>query len=538
MPGGRAASGWARWLDEWLADRREIPKQLCILYRGEGSLPQDRAGIYGRCAEMLLGKWDERRRIHHELQAGYLVEPAIRHLAWWIFNNQDSRKAVTERALVTEAASFLHGRGFESTEMARAAAKEFVEFCRGRMWVFSDAGTTAEGKSLYAFTYRTFLEYFAAGHLATVSDTPEDLARALAPHVMSVEGWNLVGELAVQIKDRNSDRGADRIYAALLGPLMAPAEQGPLLAFLVGCLKSVPLSPDTLRRLTQATVRYRLAKDSPLPGQHPLRILLSHGDRYKELLADEVSKQVAAMVASPDAAARVEWLQLALEMGDREPDRFWSARSREEPDAFWSAWSRDQAARYAPEITAECAAHGRLRRSALIANVISIEQALAMPGGLGALMEIYPQILSMHSPDPYPVLLVGSLSAKEGLPGKIREELSVIGSYVARDTNLHFSISRATALSARGYTLGPIGPGLEDLPLDELASLACATVSAIYSEFQFPELSDEVKKLRRNDKTAAARAGNIHRIPMPPQFRRLFRDWAEGRVSFVTFTGN
>ena len=42
------------------------------------------------------------------------------------------------------------------------AAREFVEFCRGRMWVFTDAGTTVSGQRLYGFTHRTFLEYFAA----------------------------------------------------------------------------------------------------------------------------------------------------------------------------------------------------------------------------------------------------------------------------------------------------------------------------------------------------------------------------------------
>ena len=47
------------------------------------------------------------------------------------------------------------------------------------MWVFSDAGTTAAGERLYAFTHRTFLEYFAAAQLAYDSDTPEQLASNL-----------------------------------------------------------------------------------------------------------------------------------------------------------------------------------------------------------------------------------------------------------------------------------------------------------------------------------------------------------------------
>jgi len=127
---------------------------MCILYRGEGFLPRNRADVYEQCANLLFRKWDLRRRIHKDLRAGHLVEPAIRHLAWWLFNRQNPQSAVTERQLIDETTAFLHGREFESAEEARDAARGFVEFCRGRMWVLSDTGTTAEGKKLYAFTHR------------------------------------------------------------------------------------------------------------------------------------------------------------------------------------------------------------------------------------------------------------------------------------------------------------------------------------------------------------------------------------------------
>ena len=90
---------------ETVPDLRYNPLMLslmCILYRGEGSLPHDRSGIYGRCAELLFGKWDQRRKIHYTLQASHFVEPAIRHLAWWLLNNENSRAAVTELSLIIE----------------------------------------------------------------------------------------------------------------------------------------------------------------------------------------------------------------------------------------------------------------------------------------------------------------------------------------------------------------------------------------------------------------------------------------------------
>jgi hypothetical protein len=80
---------------------------MCILYRGEGSLPRNRAEVYEQCANLLFRRWDARRRIHQELRAGHLVEPALRHLAWWLFTRSDSQTAVTERELVATTTEFL-----------------------------------------------------------------------------------------------------------------------------------------------------------------------------------------------------------------------------------------------------------------------------------------------------------------------------------------------------------------------------------------------------------------------------------------------
>ena len=223
---------------------------LCILYRGEGSLPNNRAEAYEQCADLMFRRWDARRRIHLELRAGHLVEPTLRHLAWWIFNRAPGRMAVTENELVREATSFLRGRGFESDTEAARAATEFVEFCRGRMWVFSDVGTTANGEHLYSFTHRTFMEYFAAYYLASTNDTPEALALALAPKIIRSE-WEMVGQLSVQIKDRISVRGAERVITALIdGEFDWNAEERANIArFARECAKITELPPSLMRRL-------------------------------------------------------------------------------------------------------------------------------------------------------------------------------------------------------------------------------------------------------------------------------------------------
>lgn len=285
------------------ADLRSNPLMLslmCILYRGSGSLPADRAGIYARCAELLLHKWDEQRDLYRKLGADHLIQPTLRHLAWWLFTREAATTAATERELEAKAAEFLRDRGYETAEEARTAAREFVEFCRGRTWVFSDAGTTADGEKLYSFTHRTFMEYFAAWNLAATCDAPEDLARALAPRVGS-QGWGVVGELAVKLKSDATDRGADRIYTALLDPALTTASGGPPLQFLAECLASARPSPTSVRALTRAAIDYfeRSDPSESLSGLAPLRLLFAQKRGYEQPIADEIRSWAAAKAGCP-----------------------------------------------------------------------------------------------------------------------------------------------------------------------------------------------------------------------------------------------
>jgi hypothetical protein len=281
---------------------------LCILYRGTGSLPRNRAEVYEQCATMLYRRWDARHRIHQDLRASHLIEPTLRHLAWWLFTRDHAQSAVTERELTTVATGFLHGRGFESADDARAAALEFVAFCRGRMWVFSDAGTTASWERLYAFTHRTFLEYFAAAQLAYDSDTPEQLADTLVARIER-EQWWVVAELAIQIKDRTSNGGAARFYASLLDGLdwWFESKGGNVLRFLSVCLRSVDPSPqrvrDLARRLVECIIMTKVTQNQFLtpsgdprprvgrtrPWDDAVRQLFANCGSYDDIVSDEIT---------------------------------------------------------------------------------------------------------------------------------------------------------------------------------------------------------------------------------------------------------
>lgn len=489
---------------------------MCILYRGEGSLPRDRAGIYARCAELLLRKWDEMRRIHREVRDGHLIEPAIWHLAWWMFAREDPLVAVTERELVNEITNFLRNRGFDSVEQARATAQEFAESCSGRMWVLSDTGTTADGEKLYSFTHRTFLEYFTAVRLATVSDTPEDLAQAVADRLRKGE-WEVVSQLAIQIKDRTSDRGADRVYDALIqSDATASEDQGRILCFLARFLEIVEPSPASVRQLTRAVLEHLFDGGTNRVSSNPLRDLLSYSVRHDELVADELSNCVTAMIASGDAASRERGLGLILELP-------WLGRVS--PSSFWGRWARDQARLHGSEIAAEAARNSWFMITGLYSGSISVEQALTMTSDFGPLLNGADNHFSDVPIVPYSQHLVGVLLSDKFTATEDRmraiDDLGAIGRHLLGQPAQSWfhpgqpiAASRASHVGLVAQTPYRIPPGLDEVSGLGLAALMC--------------ISAEIGAASEHD---LIRSGLLQ-LPMPSKFRPLFQEWADGQVSF------
>jgi hypothetical protein len=387
----------SRWASAFLEESAPIPDLranplmlalMCILYRGEGSLPRNRAEVYEQCATLLFRKWDARRRIHADLRAGHHLEAALRHLAWWLFSRDQPQPAVTERELVTETSSFLLSVGFEAESEAREAASEFIRFCRGRMWVFSDTGTTRDGEDLYSFTHRTFLEFFASAHLAYSCDTPEKLARVLAPRVARQE-WEVVGELAMQIKNNTSNRGAKRIYTAMLGERRQRAitGRGGVLQFLARCLRSVDPSPSVVRQLSKEILdRFFTGNANQTALYQPLCWLLASCANCADVVEHELSSQIASMVNSNDPRFRlaglnlVFWLTITLNLGadDNTPHVLSGNPIR----LYWQEREGEYLTAYTQAIRATAVEDAGVRVEAYIKNLIELDDALKMPGGL------------------------------------------------------------------------------------------------------------------------------------------------------------
>lgn len=230
---------------------------LCNIYRGENWIPRNRPEVYEKCALMLFDRWDRRRGIVAFETFRSHLRPALEYLAHWIFSDVARQGGVTEAELVRVATDYLHGKRFEGRVDAEDAAKAFIDFCRGRAWVFTDTGTSARGERLFQFTHRTFLEYFTAVHLSRTHSTPESLGDLLVPHVVRNE-WDIVAQLAVQIQDRQVDGAGDDLLMRLIVSGGSDGERTAALGFAGRTLRFLVPKPATARRIANEAVSFAL----------------------------------------------------------------------------------------------------------------------------------------------------------------------------------------------------------------------------------------------------------------------------------------
>jgi hypothetical protein len=243
---------------EAVADLRAVPLMLallCTIYHGQGYIPRNRPAVYEKCAQLMFERWDASRGINVQLPFQAHIRWALQYLAFWMLAERKQESAPWSE-LIRVITQYLHQNRFDDPYEAEAAAQEFLEFCRGRAWVFTDVGTTGRGELLYGFTYRTFLEYFAAAHLARTSDDPQSIAEELLPYVAQGE-WNDVGQIAVQIIDRNVEDGAEQVIMTLLDQVnnLLPDERKNVLNFVAQSLEFTDVSPSLKRRLAEFQIQ-------------------------------------------------------------------------------------------------------------------------------------------------------------------------------------------------------------------------------------------------------------------------------------------
>jgi hypothetical protein len=338
-------------------DLRRNPLMLalmCIIYRGENFIPKNRPAVYEKCAGLLFEKWDSSRSIHVELRAADYVDAALKHLAFWMLTSPGDAEGFREAELVDECSRMLRSH-FENEIEAGNASREFIEFCRGRAWVFSDAGSTADGEVLYTFTHRTFMEYFAAYHMTRMVDTPEDLGRMLLPRVSNQE-WDMVAQLAVQIFNKSRLNGAERVFIYFLADRRRRSltRRDNMLCFVVRCMVFIPVSQEFAASICARIIALLLdSADVALsqPGGRRLpessftsaAALLNIRDEAIAPVQDVLTDKIRELFTNADPASKLTAQFLASEFAT-----LWRYRGFDQeaivraPDTRWQEWAHTQ----------------------------------------------------------------------------------------------------------------------------------------------------------------------------------------------------
>jgi len=274
---------------------------LCNIYRGENYIPSNRPDIYEKCATMLFERWDTRRNLRVSLPISTHVRPAMMYLASVVYESPDLQSGIRERQLVKMTRDYLLDRRFTDVDEATQAASEFVAFCVGRAWVFSDVGTTSNGEHIFQFSHRTFLEYFTAAHIVRTHPTVPSLTEYLLPRIERAE-WDTVSQLAVQIHNSQLEGSADIFLSRLVqhAELSDARIRNNVLSFAARALGFV-VPRDTLsKRIASACASWAL---TATPGKNtfwvrPLTELASAANENERPVLDGVTEQLAAAMSS------------------------------------------------------------------------------------------------------------------------------------------------------------------------------------------------------------------------------------------------
>ncbi|XKK58832.1 NACHT domain-containing protein [Streptomyces sp. ARC32] len=205
---------------QFVKDLRKNPLMLslmCGIYASEHYIPSNRPDLYQKCAELLFERWDKQRGIVIPLPFNAHVRQALNALALRMYTDPKAQKGLTRTQLVSFMTEFLVTKRFDDEAIAEDAANQFVDFCTGRAWVLTDMGSNTQ-QSLYAFTHRTFLEYFSANQLVRKNSTPEKLFDVLHERIAAQE-WEVVAQLSLQILSQNVDDGGDDFLELVLSAI-------------------------------------------------------------------------------------------------------------------------------------------------------------------------------------------------------------------------------------------------------------------------------------------------------------------------------
>jgi methyl-accepting chemotaxis protein len=170
------------WLSvsESIADLYSNPLFLSLagqLYYQGAVVPTNLIDLIRGMSELMLDQWDRIRGIDPVNPALAYAAPILDYLGFQMLDKYSNR--ITERELIHELIGFLEAGPASVTE-ANAIAQAFLNLIRNRSLMLSEVGVTPAGESIFMFTYRTFMEFFAARYLAATRNPAELITERLS----------------------------------------------------------------------------------------------------------------------------------------------------------------------------------------------------------------------------------------------------------------------------------------------------------------------------------------------------------------------
>ena len=152
---------------------------IAVVYRNNRVLPERRVELYLKCCEALLDTWERNKDFKDSgLILGFGWQTKLELLAWLAYwmHGETERLAAGEELVVDQIAQALVAYELASSGSATDEARHFVETIRDRAGLLR-----GRGDGTLEFSHRTFQEYLAARHLATLDD--EAMLDAVMPQL-------------------------------------------------------------------------------------------------------------------------------------------------------------------------------------------------------------------------------------------------------------------------------------------------------------------------------------------------------------------
>ncbi|USX56547.1 NACHT domain-containing NTPase [Lentzea sp. HUAS12] len=283
---------------EHLADLRSNPLMLsllCMLYQGEGYIPENTADVYRECSELMLVRWDAVSQVPSVIRSVKLARFLVQELAQHFFFTLDGGGDEGEKTLERLVVAHLVEREEEGAQSYRQQAREFLDYCAERAWVLTQVDTSPEGERRFGFTHRTFMEYYTACHVLRTHETAEEIVECVLPMITSGKSL-VVPQIALQLYDTYRADGGDACIRLLLDKAR---NRDSIITFCVAFLEH-----NNLRRGTTEALLERAFEVLGKTGQQRLLEALKAVRRVKRTRTAAVARAVLAR-ASPGSDLRL-----------------------------------------------------------------------------------------------------------------------------------------------------------------------------------------------------------------------------------------